>query len=277
MPYSSIAELKRGYVEVKPHLAKSFVGIYLDLENYLYFSAAALVVYDFFLTLDREVWSVWRAKQSVSSLLFYGFRYAALLNIIPTLLIRTSLPGLQSNWMALDIIILVCSTVFAALRVYAMFNRSRLLFCLALITGLLNPAISIYIFRRSLPTLDAYLNHEGCMLTIIGDKTSYENARAASVVSDGIVLALTVAKTRTLDRARRHQREDGLVPTLSGILFRDSAYFTSVLLSRLFLDLREVSDTDNSGKSEFLSRTLPSYGPESSDAATQFTEVEALE
>jgi len=130
-------------------------------------------------------------------------------------------------------------------------------------------------------------------------------ARAASVVSDGIVLALTVAKTRTLNKARRAQCEDDPTPTLSGILFRDTvscfsllcainvigmatgrltefieiwqiwtATFTSVLLSRLSLDLREVSD---SGQSDFLSRTLPSYGPGSSDASTQFTEVEALE
>lgn len=31
--------------------------------------------------------------------------------------------------------------VFAALRVYAMFNRSRLLFCLVLLSGLMNPVL----------------------------------------------------------------------------------------------------------------------------------------
>ncbi|KZT73120.1 hypothetical protein DAEQUDRAFT_800096 [Daedalea quercina L-15889] len=284
MPLLILPGYTRSYVEVKLQLAKPsaiFVQIYLDLENYLFFSATAIVFHDYFLTLDREVSYIWTVKQSFVTMLFYGFRYAALLNIIPMLLIRMSLLSLQSNWscgvvlhvqMALDTIILVSGTIFAALRVYAIFNRSRSLFCLVLVTGLLNPAISIYIFKRFLTTLDAYLKVGACMLPIIGDDASYENwvigARAASVISDGIVLFLTVVKTFS-KKAHQAQHGDNLTSTLGEILLRDSrltefeiwqtwtAAFTSILLSRLALDLREVSDAHNE-KSEFYSRTLRS-------------------
>jgi len=41
------------------------------------------------------------------------------------------------------IIDVVSATMFAALRVYALFDRNRILFTLVLISGLLNPAIMI--------------------------------------------------------------------------------------------------------------------------------------
>jgi len=52
------------------------------LENSLYFAATALCCYDFCLTFGREVQFVWHAKQSMATLLFYCFRYPALLNTI---------------------------------------------------------------------------------------------------------------------------------------------------------------------------------------------------
>ncbi|EPT01324.1 hypothetical protein FOMPIDRAFT_1023260 [Fomitopsis schrenkii] len=304
------------HVEVKPELASIFVAIYLDLENCFYFSATALVTYDYFLTLDREIAYVWRAKQSLATLSFYGFRYPALFNITILLLIRMSWPGLQSNWscnilelvqLAVDIVIIVSSTVFAALRVYAMFNRSRLLFCLVLLSGLMNPALLLYIITsRSLRTLDAYGKLGACMLTIIGDDWSYEKwmigARVASLVSDSIVLVLTFVKT--FKKAHwRDRRIDDVRPTLMGILLRDTvlcfsflcivniigiatgrikefiaiwqawtAALTTILFSRLALDLRELSAAEDDGGSEFYSRTLRDSGSE--DPSAMFTEVD---
>lgn len=61
-------------------------------------SLVALVTYDYFLTLGREAAYVWRAKQTLATISFYGFRYPALFSLPVTLLIRLSWPGFQSNW-----------------------------------------------------------------------------------------------------------------------------------------------------------------------------------
>ena len=66
-------------------------------EAYDRIGSIALVTYDYFLTLDREIAYVWRAKQSLATLSFYGFRYPALFNITIILFIRLSWPTLQSN------------------------------------------------------------------------------------------------------------------------------------------------------------------------------------
>lgn len=127
--------------------------------------------------------------------------------------------------MALDLMILISSSIFAALRVYAIFNRDRFLFSLVLISGLINPIISIYIFVMSSTKLDAVKQFQGCMLDIIGNQHRYELlmmiARAASVVSDGIVLILTCVKT--LERNKSQNSTRSRKETLRGILFKDTA------------------------------------------------------
>lgn len=278
-------------------VAVGFVQFYLGLENYLYFSATTLCWYDYFLTLDREIKFIWKAEQSLATILFYFYRYPGLLNFIIELLGRMSWHNWQTDarcgavlhtQMALDLMILISSSIFAALRVYAIFNRDRFLFSLVLISGLINPIISIYIFVMSSTELDAVKQFQGCMLDIIGNQHRYELlmmiARAASVVSDGIVLILTCVKT--LERNKSQNSTGSRKETLRGILFKDTAIcfgllcivnvigiatgrltefieiwtmwtaiLTSVLLSRLTLDLREVHAAEVDSY-ELFSRTL---------------------
>lgn len=90
--------------------------------------------------------------------------------------------------------------VFAALRVFALFGRSRTLFALVFLTGFLNPAILIvsqssclmprwliseyglcqYIFTRSIPAPVSAI--QGCSLSIAGDPISYEKCVTHSLV-----------------------------------------------------------------------------------------------
>jgi len=252
------------------------------LENCLYFAATALCCYDYFLTFDREVIYVWNGKFTFANALFYCFRYPALLNTIFVVLGYASWPSWQSTKscviivrfeMAGDILILVTSALFTAMRIYAMFYRNKCLFTLVLVLGFINPAISIYTFVISTPVLvdqvcdiDTRIASNGWMI----------GARISSLVFDGFVMLLTWFRTRRI----KLPTSDGIFSddTVNAILIRDTAvYFgflflinvvgvaiglahltfieavstwtailTSVLLSRLVLDLREIV-TINSG------------------------------
>lgn len=57
----------------------------------------ALCWYDFFLTLDREIKFVWKAEQSLATILFYFYRYPGLLNLIIELSGRMSLHNWQTD------------------------------------------------------------------------------------------------------------------------------------------------------------------------------------
>ncbi|TFY56865.1 hypothetical protein EVJ58_g7378 [Rhodofomes roseus] len=114
-------------------------------------------------------------------------------------------------------------------------------------------------------------------------------ARAASILSDGLVLALTAIKT--FNRARGADLITGKGPIIKQILLRDTvlcfgllcivnvvgiatghldqfievlqvwtATLTSILLSRLALDLREASAAEEGNSGEFFSRTLRNVG-----------------
>lgn len=278
--------------------AKLWVQVYLYFENYSYFSATALCCYDYALTLDREVAYMWRSKQSFATLLFYTCRYSAILNTALELLTRMAWPSWQSDkscgyvqrlQMGLDTAILVTTTIFAALRVYAIFRRNKWLFVAVLISGLINPCISVYVFTKSNPALDDVKGYQACELGILGSQHAYENwmigARAASVVSDGLVLVLTCIKTWQPKGLAEVLVMD-IGTTIREILLKDTALcfgllcvvniigmatghltqfieiwttwtaiLTSVLLSHLALDLREVSAAEGSGN-EVFSRTL---------------------
>ncbi|KZT07031.1 uncharacterized protein LAESUDRAFT_725365 [Laetiporus sulphureus 93-53] len=265
--------------------ALEYLQVYLVFENYFFFSVTVLCCYDYILTLDREIKYIWKADLSLATSLYYAFRYAALFNTIMVLLTRIAWPSWQSIstcgivlrvQMVLDIIVLVSATIFAALRVYAIFSCNKWMFGLVLLSGMINPVISIYIFVITSPDLFAVTGFQACIFSIVGSLPSYETwmiaARAASLVSDGLVLTLTCMKT-----VRKTDFKLGFIKSSPGsslqdILLRDTtlcfaflcvvnvigiatgrltefidiwqtwtAILTSVLLSRLALDLREAS------------------------------------
>ena len=85
-----------------------WLDIFLGLVNYMYFAVTskrlvksytgtisdivrtALYVYDYLLTLDREIKYFWKAQQSFGTILFYFYRYPALANTIFEVLSRMS-------------------------------------------------------------------------------------------------------------------------------------------------------------------------------------------
>ncbi|PCH39346.1 hypothetical protein WOLCODRAFT_129172 [Wolfiporia cocos MD-104 SS10] len=235
--------------------------------------------YDYFLTLDREIKFIWKADLSFATLLFYSCRYPILLNALLEVLGRVTW-----GWQNVEV------RLFASLRVYAMYGRSKWLFAVVLFIGLISPIIWIYVFIRTSPRQNGIDGFWSCTLIILGPYESYEKgvmgARAASLLSDAIVLVLTCIKTARRSTIKAVTLGDRL-STLGDILLKDTAIcfsflcvinifalatgripllieicttwaavLSSILLSRLALDLHEVHAAENDEETEFLSRTL---------------------
>ncbi|KAH9928654.1 uncharacterized protein B0H18DRAFT_999924, partial [Fomitopsis serialis] len=129
---------------------------------------------------------------------------------------------------------------------------------------------SVSVYTAELPSLKNYVNYQVCSLRIKGDTDSYE--KAASLVSDGLVLALTALKTLNGMRGADIVTHKG--PIIRHILLQDigiatghldeyiwilqnwTATLTSVLLSRLALDLREAFAAQSGDSTDFFCRTL---------------------
>ncbi|KAI8976603.1 hypothetical protein BD414DRAFT_422764 [Trametes punicea] len=95
---------------------------------------AALIFYDYFLTLYREIRSIWWTRFGSPSLLFYTVRYGAFLSSILIVLDVTQWSE-QSN--------LVSHSAFSGLRAYAVCNRNRWALLGTLTLSLFYPAISV--------------------------------------------------------------------------------------------------------------------------------------
>ncbi|KAH9922474.1 uncharacterized protein B0H18DRAFT_1017678 [Fomitopsis serialis] len=250
-----------------PSHQASLVKTYVFFSNDMTWAATTVWCYDYLLTLDKEARYFWYSKWSLNKVLFLGYRYPVLLNTVLNywvrFMVQTSFCAcgiVLHGQMAMVIIDVVSATVFAALRVYALFDRNRVLFTLVLISGLLNPAIMIYIFTRSIPA--PLILFQGCSLSIVGRSMA---ARAASVLSDSIVLILTMMKTymKAHDTAE-HPAPGALFLCIINTIGIGTArmtvtiqivqtwisILTSILLSRLALDLRETALLEFAGTTE---------------------------
>ncbi|KAI0729821.1 hypothetical protein C8Q72DRAFT_883918 [Fomitopsis betulina] len=245
----------QGSVSLTPaeaNAAESFLLFYYYFENSLYWSATTLCCYDWFLTLDREVESIWKTEQSLVTILFYGIRYPAILNTVIELLTRISWPSWQSNFRCgfssqelSRCINYLSQLLFASLRIYAVFNRNIWIASIVLLLGILNPVLTTYVFMHSVPVLDGFMEYQVCTLALSpGDREAvYSLYRLLCVFN---VLGLATGH---------------LTLTIRGI-FCDcefieawqfwTAILNSVLLSRLTLDIRDTSRPED--------RSLPTSG-----------------
>ncbi|KAI0729799.1 hypothetical protein C8Q72DRAFT_826435 [Fomitopsis betulina] len=209
-----------------PLLEGETVDMVMQLIQWHYFfsndmtwAATVIWCYDYVLVLDREIENVWYAAWSLNKALYFGYRYPGLVSAVIVCLTTPALSWQTVEvWntcgyilrlqMAMSIMISVSAAVFAAMRVYALFHKSRSLCTVVLLSGLLNPAIFVYIFTRSRPGPSGISTIPGCSLgltlNITGNLRSYENwtiiARVSSLVSDSIVLVLTLMRIRAKRR-----------------------------------------------------------------------------
>ncbi|KAH9941699.1 uncharacterized protein BXZ73DRAFT_98090 [Epithele typhae] len=107
----------------------------------------AIVGYDYFLTLDREIQYIWKRKISSASVIYIVIRYSSLASNVLTLLNFFSWPGKSTPKYArrrsLVIAIIVCSAVFSSLRAHALCQR-KIISYLILALGVGNAVPSVY-------------------------------------------------------------------------------------------------------------------------------------
>lgn len=281
MSTALIAEIKQDYVE-----------------NCLYFAATCLCCYDYFLTLQQEIDFIWSGRLTFANILFYCFRYPAILNTIFVVLGYVPWPGWQTTRsctiiirfeMAGDVLILTSSALFTAMRVYALSGRSKILFGIVLTLGLVAPVISTYTFAVSYPILQVVTpTYQSCDIYARYTVNNWMiGTRVSSLLFDGLVMALTWVRIR---RIAVPSSDAAASKSLQAVLIKDTAvYFafllllnvigvgvavghltfieavstwtailTSVLLSRLVLDLREVTATFGESKTTSISQTVSS-------------------
>ncbi|EPT00573.1 hypothetical protein FOMPIDRAFT_1108111, partial [Fomitopsis schrenkii] len=169
----------------------------------------ALCCYDFCLTFTREIKFMWKLKPSAVSLLFFTLRYPALLNTIMVVFGYLSWGTWQTQLVSMmmrlemvgDVLILASSTIFTALRIYALCACNNWKLVWMLVLGLINPVMSTFTFVLSTPYLAHITPHyQTCDIDtkLLGDISSLSGlpdlmlgARASAVVFDGVVLLLT--------------------------------------------------------------------------------------
>ncbi|KZT65309.1 hypothetical protein DAEQUDRAFT_768972 [Daedalea quercina L-15889] len=230
--------------------------------------------------------------------------------------------------MAGDVLILTSSSIFTAVRIYALSGRGRWRLCYMLVLGLINPVMSTYTFVLSAPYLARLTPHyQTCDIDTqwLGDIGEFRTltsgmmcARASGVIFDAIALLLTWLSIKRVIRARNqpdepesdHRSVSGL-GTMTVVLMRDTAvYFgqvvarllpskvthlpsspgqfldavstwsavmTSILLSRLMLDLRQANSTDSAGGT-YISHALTTMafdGPSRNSASAVEEEMDS--
>ncbi|KZT11532.1 uncharacterized protein LAESUDRAFT_747208 [Laetiporus sulphureus 93-53] len=181
-----------------------------SVESCLYLSAGALVLYDYLLTAGDEYYYIWKSELSFASVLFFAFRYCAVIDTAVLILslvtlsswpARLSCAGIVMSQMVFDIVLLASAAAFAALRIYAIYDRNKAVFGLVLCLGLLNPALTLYPFISMSPQTKMLPNLQvTCSFTTSISESVYDKwmigGRASSVLADVIVFILTWVKTQ---------------------------------------------------------------------------------
>lgn len=251
-----------------------------------------MYLYDYVLTFTDEVDQLWMSGRSGTAALFCTLRYPPLVNVVLQILLLLPWPSWQTSHscasagvaqLTLYVLVLTSAAVFSALRVYAIAAKNLYLGLLTLLLGLVNPGINIYTFT-TFTFEPAPFPHAGCIY-YVNSNTGFIHwmmgARAASLVNDIVVLIITLMHlTKTNTSGFSAGSDLGRVLTMDTIMYFSLllivnliaiitgrsidfiapvttwiAVLTSILLSRLLLDMREVS-TGPAGESTTLSSMI---------------------
>ncbi|KAI0083636.1 hypothetical protein BDY19DRAFT_900028 [Irpex rosettiformis] len=94
----------------------------------------ALFMYDYFLTLPQEIKCIWRRKWSTATVLFLVNRYVVMCNRGFRMIQAVSWQGQFEHT--------ADRVMFAAIRMYAIWNRDRKVFACVLALGLIYPIVN---------------------------------------------------------------------------------------------------------------------------------------
>ncbi|KAJ7862267.1 hypothetical protein B0H14DRAFT_2575534 [Mycena olivaceomarginata] len=200
-----------------------------QLNNWPLLAGLVLLLYDYLLTLPTEIRIVWPRPRPWLLLI----RYLALGTNLSMVVLTFGIFGLQWNrWISI-----------LTLRVYALFNRKRVILWLLSLAGLGSLAVGIWLGSAADTT--APLPGSLCML-------SHVSHRRWCVTALEVLLIAAVDVANILNyyvRSFTHQFGDkALLSRQSCMVGERTAVFSSlsaVLTARLILNMREVTDTDS--------------------------------
>ncbi|KAI0718357.1 hypothetical protein C8T65DRAFT_638704 [Cerioporus squamosus] len=247
--------------------------------QYYSVGARALFLWDYFVTLDREVEYVWGQKLSAASLLFILNRYVNLLITVLELIEQAPFQTPESLLIFASFIV----AVFVTLRVYATWSRDWRPALPILALALLTPAANMYIDIIGTP-IPAPRPSVGCAIRTNIDPGVYSKIviaeRATTTAYDFLILLFTLMKTA---KVRKEALSLDVHPSLMVLLLRDVmniaqiivaaevlgnnfiAFFisplTSILITRFLLNLRQLAhSSERTGRMDTTESAVISTG-----------------
>ncbi|KAI0799659.1 hypothetical protein BC629DRAFT_1611282 [Irpex lacteus] len=209
------------------------------------FPREALVIYEHLLTLQREIRLIWKGPANIASTVFIANHYVALIYVLCGLVTLNPNSSCASGF-AETIINQVCYLIlttifafFAALRVYAIWDRNRVLFFLTASIGFI-PVVANFYVLVSYETVEApgvtCVIASRIPLDILNRTVALAVGivtRISSTLIDVVVLALTWIKlSSSWHRIRGHHS-----PSISDILLRNGCF---CFVTLLHLNIAEI-------------------------------------
>ncbi|KAJ6453753.1 hypothetical protein C8R45DRAFT_1223064 [Mycena sanguinolenta] len=229
--------LSYGPDDYSPEEALQYVSLTI-ISNYVLYSTACLLVYEWITSLDDEVARVWSLSWRLPKILFMLNRYV-IRAILVCLWIIADYPGtspefcrIYSYWQMIPLrLAILTAQALVVMRVWAIYNNSRLMFwILAILYTVEVAAVSVCIAVATIDTQGAA--QPAPLSCALVSKSGYLLKRYASatwiapVCFEFVMVAITLAKVfpRWSWRKRRGPLGTGGNPTLD-ILARDSLVY----------------------------------------------------
>ncbi|KIP02559.1 hypothetical protein PHLGIDRAFT_26538 [Phlebiopsis gigantea 11061_1 CR5-6] len=191
--------------------------------DYVVVALTSLVVYDYLITLDQEVATVWNRKFNATSCLLVTTRWVMLLNQI-----FTWIPGTPNVCGGTEITSAVFLTVavvqialFSALRVFALWDRNYVLSAIVFLLSFVPVGADMYTWIHSSYYYVGAPFYQCSQTLNYSDELDIDLtylSRSCLIAADTIVLACTWSKTF---RQYRYARRINMTSSITKCLLRD--------------------------------------------------------
>ncbi|KAH7870563.1 uncharacterized protein C8R40DRAFT_1010359, partial [Lentinula edodes] len=226
---------------------------------------SALWIADHIETLPTEFRSIWKRKMTGTSVLFLINRYMFFLFIVLQAVFNLPGNGTDKQCQAETTMALVCETMaliatnaLFALRVYAIYNKNRVILGITLVFIISKFGLDILsiVVKKSISTIGSqYQDFSRCGGTASNVIYKHFILKQLAIVFlilgyDIFIFMLTAVKTmqHAMEMHRLGQ------PGITQVIIRDGKYCTTILpnllISRLMLNLRTYSESGNTTTSE---------------------------
>lgn len=223
-------------------------------DNYGRYAVTSLILYDYLLTLSREVELVWHSQRSPAKYTFFYNRYCVLLwaFYVVISLLRSSQTSCVAEFIVsscFDISFFATWAVFSALRVWAISGRDWRPTSLTLALGLVPVATNMLNYIRSKAAYGVGLN--GSLECIYSSRLSVSlnnkmviATRSCAIASDVVVLVAIWAYTRHSRRVAHGLNQRFPLVTM---FLRSGCLYFIILLTMNVIDIVLWTTTDLNG------------------------------